>query len=420
MTPVGMRLAKRVPFYYGWVVAGAVALIIMTAMTLTVTTMSAFVEPLSREFGWSRGAISGAISFGTLGAAAAGPLLGRWVDRYGARMLLTVGSLVMAASLFGLAMMQNLLMFYVVFVLGRTVMMNIEHLIGPTAAANWFIRRRATATALVLGSSRVGLGVWPAMAGLVFVVADWRTAFWIMGIIVGVAAIVPLVFIVGRRPEDVGLLPDGDTRRASDEAAASVRLEEPAWTAREALRTQAFWLIMGVNSIALFIGSGVGLHRIPYFVDKGLNEALVGPILIAFSIGMAAGGFVAARLMRWFAETTVTAMLMVLGAGLMVLLLATPGNALAIGYGLLDGVIFGGLLTSQPVIYANFYGRMSVGTIRGLAHPALMVGNAGGALFGGVVYDLSGQTYTWVFVTFIGLLLIGAVSAKLARKPQRR
>ena len=415
---IGLKLAARVPFYYGWIVAAAVSLIIMTSMTLTVTTMSAFVEPLSREFGWSRTQISGVVSFGTLGAALAGPLLGRWVDRYGARVLLTVGSLIMAASLVGLASMQSLVMFTIAFAVGRTVMMNVEHLIGPTAAANWFIRRRATATALVLASSRVGLGLWPALAGLLFVVTSWRTAYWTFAIVVGAAAIVPWLFIIARRPEDVGMLPDGDV--PSHDVGVAARLDEPQWTPRAAIRTQAFWLILVVNTVTLFVGSGVGLHRVPYFIDKGMSTAFAGPVLIGFAVGMVIGGFLAARLLRMLSERSVMAILLLCSAGLMGVLLITPGNGWAIGYGLADGTVFGALFTLQPVIYANFYGRASVGAIRGLAAPVVMVGNAAGALFGGIVYDRSGNDYTGVFITFAVLLVVSAGAARMARKPVPR
>jgi OFA family oxalate/formate antiporter-like MFS transporter len=416
---IALKLAARLPFYYGWIVAGAVALTIVMAMTLTVTTLSAFVAPLSDEFGWSRGEISGVVSFGTLGAAVSGPLFGRWVDRYGARVLLTVGSLAIAASLVGMASMQNLFMFTVAFTVGRTVMFNLEHLVGPTAVANWFVRRRATATALVMSSSRVGLGLWPAFAGVLFVITSWRTAFWVFAIIVAVAAIVPWLFVIARRPEDIGMAPD-TIAPSNDGPSVGLHGQEHQWTARAALRTQAFWLILVVNAVTFFVAGGVGLHRVPYFIDNGLSTALVGPVLIGFAVGMGIGGFMAARLMRRFSEQSLMAMLLLASGGAIAVLLITPANAWAIAYALGEGTVFGGLFTIQPVIYANYYGRASVGTIRGLASPFVMVSNAAGALFAGVVYDLSGDDYTIAFVTFITLFGVSAVVARMARKPTPR
>jgi len=421
MNPIA-RWAARGPFYYGWVVAGSVSLTTMAAMTFAVSTFSVFVDPLTEEFGWSRTQISGAMSVGTLGAAFAGPLFGRWVDRYGARLLLSGGSLLMAGALFGLGAMQNLFMLYLFYTLGRTVMMNVEHLIGTTVVANWFIRRRAISTALVLASSRTGLGLWPALAALLFIVVDWRMAFVAMGVSVLAVAVVPWLFVVARRPEEVGLSPDGDSDGpVGDGRPLAERVNaagmEPQWTAREAVRTRTFWLVLTAATMMLFVGAGIGFHRIPYFVDKGLPSALVGPVLIGFAVGMGVGGFLVARLTRGISERTLMALLMSMSAVLMFVLLNTPANWFAVLFSLVEGTVWGAVLTLQPVLWANFFGRTSVGTIRGLAHPFIMTGNAGGALFGGVVYDNLGQDYTWVFGTFGFVLLGGAFASLMARRP---
>lgn len=404
------RAVARGPFYYGWAVSASVSLTVLAAMTYAVSTFSAFVEPLSREHGWSRTAISAAISFGTVGAAAAGPLFGRLTDRYGARWLFTLGTVSMGLGLLGMANMGSLFAFYVFYAMGRTMMMNFEHLVGPTVVANWFIARRATATALMLAASRVGLGLWPALAGVLIAVSGWRLAATVMGIAVLATAVVPLVLVVARRPEDVGMDPDG----RSPAGGAPI---EPEWSARAALRTQAFWALMLAAALGLFAGGGMGLHRIPFFTERGLSSVWVGPILMGFGAGMAVGGFVAARLHRHLGPRTVTGGFMVYGAAVMAVALITPPNGWAVVYGLADGAVFGGMFTLQPVIYAGFYGRRSVGTIRGLAHPALMLGNAAGALFGGVLYDATGGSYTLVFLTFSVLLVIAAGLVALARHP---
>jgi predicted MFS family arabinose efflux permease len=121
--------------------------------------------------------------------------------------------------------------------------------------------------------------------------------------------------------------------------------------------------------------------------------------------------------MRRFSERSLMAMLLLAGGGIMAMLLITPGNAWAIAHALAEGTVFGGLFTIQPVMYANYYGRASVGTIRGLAAPFVMVGNAAGALFAGVLYDLSGDDYTTAFMTFVALFAASAVAASIAGKP---
>ena len=101
VNPVARRLASA-PFYYGWAVAAAISLTILGSMTFALSTASAFVEPISKDMGWSRTSISGAISFGTIAAALTGPLFGRWVDRSGPRIMLSGGSIVGGCALLGL------------------------------------------------------------------------------------------------------------------------------------------------------------------------------------------------------------------------------------------------------------------------------------------------------------------------------
>lgn len=416
MNVVARRLAAA-PFYYGWAVASAVSVTIVASMTFALSTFSIFVEPIEREFGWSRTAISGAISFGTVGSAIAGPILGRLTDRYGARLLMTGGTLLMAGSLVGLSRMSSLIGLYAFFTLGRIVMMNAEHLVGPTVIANWFIRQRALSTALVLAASRVGIGLWPALAGVLFLVSDWRFAFLVMALSCVVISVLPWLLIIARRPEDVGMLPDGDA-----DSNAQIRFKniaEPHWTAGQAVRTQAFWVLMIATTFTLFSGAGVGLHRIPYLIDKGISDSMIGLVLVGFAIGMAAGGFLIAQMGRIMSDKSILSLGMAYAGGLMIVLLHVPPNGWAAALAFGEGIAFGGMLTVVPVIYANFYGRMAVGTIRGLAFPATMAGNAGGALFAGVVYDVTGRSYTWVFGTFAILLFVAALMAWSARPPLR-
>ena len=213
------------------------------------------------------------------------------------------------------------------------------------------------------------------------------------------------------------MLPDGD---ADSKAQIRVKnITEPHWTAGQAVRTQAFWVLMIATTFTLFSGAGVGLHRIPYLIDKGISDSMIGLVLVGFAIGMAAGGFLIAQMGRIMSDKSILSLGMAYAGGLMIVLLHVPPNGWAAALAFGEGIAFGGMLTVVPVIYANFYGRMAVGTIRGLAFPATMAGNAGGALFAGVMYDVTGRSYTWVFGTFAILLFVAALMAWSARPPLR-
>ena len=409
------KFVTRVPFYYGWVVAAAVALTMTASSSNAAPVFSVFIEPWSLEFEWSRTAISGIFSFATLMSAFAGPLVGRGLDRYGGRLILGVGALLIAGSLISISFVSNLILLYAVFSVGRIAMMNIQNLAAHTVVANWFIERRAFATAVVINGNRLGLAVWPWIAGAVVVAAGWRTAFLVIGIGVGALAIFPLLLVVARRPEEVGLHPDG-----RDPALVKRRGRSPvsdlSWTAKQAVRTPAFWLLMAAHTGMMVAGGGSGVHRVPFFVGRGLSGDLVGPMLFVQAVGMAAGGFAGAALIRKFPQRRVIAAFMLGTSGMMFLILQVPANGWVIAYSVTEGLFNGGVFAMLPVIYADYYGRLSIGTIRGLTHPVVMTANAIGPLLGGIIFDLRGD-YTLAYVTFGTVTLIGAVLAWVARPP---
>src|SRR6516162_4806126 len=105
-------LSGRLPFYYGWVILGCLCCAGFARQGPAVATLSIFVEPLSREFGWSRAALSGAVSLGGVLAALASPLIGPWVDRHGSRATLSLAVLVTGAAMLLLSLTPSLLVFY--------------------------------------------------------------------------------------------------------------------------------------------------------------------------------------------------------------------------------------------------------------------------------------------------------------------
>jgi len=410
------RFVQRVPFFYGWVVAAAVALSNLAASSTAAPVFSIFIEPWSDEFGWNRTQISGIFSFATLMAAFAGPLVGRGLDRYGGRVILGVGAVLIAVSLVSIGFVSSLLLLYVAFSVGRVSMMNIQNLAAHTVTANWFIRRRALATAIVMNGNRVGLALWPVVAGAVVALWGWREAFWVLGAAVGVLALAPLLFVVARRPDDIGLHVDGMPPRPHP-AGGPPREGEYSWTARGAVGTAAFWLLMGAHVAMMVSGGGSGVHRVPFFVGKGLEGGLVGPMLAVQAVGMALGGFVAAALMRRYAQRVVIGGSMLGTAAMMVVILYVPANGMAVLYGFAEGAFSGSAFAMLPVIYADYFGRISIGTIRGLTHPAVMAANAAGPLVGGIIYDARGD-YAVAYVSFGVVTFAGALLMLLAKPPR--
>jgi MFS family permease len=246
--------------------------------------------------------------------------------------------------------------------------------------------------------------------------SGWRMAFWVLGLSVAVLSLAPFIFVVARRPDEIGLYPDGRAPLPLIPG-ETPQTADYSWTAKEAVRTPAFWLLMAAHTGMMVAGGGSGVHRVPFFLGQGLDGSLVGPMLFVQAIGMITGGFLAAALMRKFPQRRVIGSFMLGTTAMMFLILYVPANGLAVLYGFAEGLFSGGAFAMLPVLYADYFGRQSIGTIRGITHPVVMVANATGPLLAGIIFDLRGD-YSLAFQVFGTVTLLGATLVWFAKPPR--
>jgi predicted MFS family arabinose efflux permease len=260
----------------------------------------------------------------------------------------------------------------------------------------------------------------PLTVQLVVLAASWRAAWAMLGVMVLSLSVLPSLRFMRRRPEDMGLLPDGvpsDAPAAHTPEAAAADSEEQ-WTLREAVRTPALWLLTLATSQMFLVGGAVNLHQMPHLVDRGLSSTMAVGVVSTFAIfgavGGLLGGFVQRRLgVRWtFAGSLAGA-----SSGL-VLLIQADSPALAYLYGAWYGLVFGSMITMMQVVYAEYFGRKSLGSIRGAVTPIQMAFNATGPVLAGWAFDASGS-YVRIFWVYAAVLLLAAVWVALARPPRR-
>src|SRR5438132_4990539 len=254
-------LAARLPVSYGWVVLGCLCCAGFARQGPAVATLSIFVAPLTGEFGWSRTALSGAVSLGGLLAAVASPLIGSFLDRRGSRFVLCTAVLVNGILLLLLSTTGSLLYFYLLFCVARMNWAGPFDLGIYGALSNWFVRRRAFATSVATLAQQGGLVAMPLIAQLAILQQGWRAGWLAIGAVTLMVGFVPVWLLLVRRPEDLGLHPDG--QRAAESLAVAypmTALPEPAFSRRQALRTPAFWLLL-LYAVLLFpVQAGVSLH----------------------------------------------------------------------------------------------------------------------------------------------------------------
>ena len=409
-------LADRLPFFYGWVVLFSAGTTLVVRNTAASLTIAVFMYPLAEELGWSRTLIAGAASFGGLAASGLSPAVGWLVDRYGARLVLATSVLVLGLSTFSLAFATVPVAFYAAYGVSRVIFSSPIQISSSVVVARWFVRLRGRASGILFMSHSVGLVAFPLIASAVIAASGWREAWMALAALVWIIALGPAALLIVQRPEDMGLRADGDRTERADSGADAPVGEEPAWTLRAAMRTPALWILAsGVGTLYL-VQAGVNTHLAAYLRDQGLGVALAGVGLSLNAVFMGAGSLCWGWLVEKFPDRYVLAGVAAAVGGSVALFLTVNSVAEALIYSGLFGFAVGGMLSVPPVAYANYYGRRSLGAIRGVTEPFTTLEQAVGAVVAGLVYDFT-QSYQMALVAFAILGGLTTVFVLFARPP---
>ena len=419
------------PFYYGWLVLGLSGMGTFAATAIAGLVLGGVQPYILEDTNWSRTSIGLAASCGVWGSGFFAPFAGRLADRYGPRWLMPIGVIVVGLSLFAIGGAHTTWQFFLAAVIGRTV--SQPFLIGVvprTMAVNFFNRRRNIALALT-GIYRPVSGALIIQAfSVIAVFSDWRTAFRYLGFF-SLALSLPMIIIMRRRPEDIGLLPDGapgnksttGSSAAGGDAVQSGRSDargagEDSWTAREALRTQAFWVMATVTFLEIAATSGLGFSLVPHLRESASLTTPQAAGVLSISTFLALSSLVwgqaAGRLTaRWCIVGA-----LVLSAAAALALLRVDSLLTAYAFGVVWGLFHSGLDVLMYILLADYFGRNSYGTIAGALRPFEAGGLGLGQLVGPLIYDFTGS-YTLLILCSSALLLLSSALMLLTRRPVR-
>ena len=415
------RLVVRLPVFYGWIVLFCLCCAGFARQGPAVATLSIFVEPLTREFGWSRTAVSGAVSLGGVLAAIVAPLLGPMLDRRGSRLVLCGAVLVNGVALMLLSLTGSLLMFYLLFCAARMNWAAAFDLGLYGTLSNWFTRRRTFASGVVTLAQQLGLVAMPLIAQLAILHQDWRAGWLALGVVTLTIGFFPAWLLLVRQPEDLGLLPDGAvvSTTAAVTAAAGAAAAEPAFSRRQALGSPAFWLLLSYTALVFPVQAGVSLHQAPYLIERGIDATIAATIVSAFSLMSAIATVACGLLPRTLPiryPLAATGAVLTLGVLLMLGVRSAAQGYLAAA---VFGFSIGAILTLLPVAWADYFGRTHYGAIRGIALSAQVTAQAAGPLLSGGLRDLTGD-YRLSLQCFAALALCSIGAALAARQPTGR
>ena len=415
------RLARRLPFYYGWVVVA----VVFVSMALGVNARTAFsllFPPILDEFGWPRGVTAGAFSFGFLVAAPLTPLLGRLMDARGPRVVMELGVAVMAAGLLLAPFATSPWHLYAtlgVLVGGGSVAL------GYTGQAqflpSWFVRRRGLAMSIAFSGVGVGSIILLPLLQSVIARAGWRAASIALGLAVILVA-APLNLLLRRRPEDLGLAPDGEKTAADSGAPARhANVVDQAWVAVDwtlsrALRTARFWLIALAYFGALFAWYAVQVHQTKYLLEIGYSAAdaawALGAVSLVAIPGQIALGHLSDRAGREIVWAIGCAGFAICYVALMCLA-AWPSPLLLGLMVAAQGMLGYGLVAVLGAIPVEIFEGKHFGVIFGSVMLAALAGGAAGPWLTGLLHDVTGG-YQGGFLIAIALCAVSAAAVFLA------
>ncbi len=421
--PIASRLKNALPFFYGWVVVGASGTAVFARMAPNITTLTIFILPLSEEFGWSRTLISGSVSAGALAALVLSPAVGWCIDRFGARPVLVISVLILGMTMTSMAWATVPITFYIAFASARVVFHTSAPIGASTVSARWFIRKRGRAIGVIF--------FWGAIGGLVFTMLSAKMidhfgmkAAWItIGLVVFGVSLAPCLFLVVERPEDIGLLPDNASPTEDEISPLQVTSitassEEDSWSLAEAMKTKAFWILFFMGMAMFCVNTGTNVHIGAYYRDQGLTLTLAA-VAISFSwlvsaFGSVVWGWVLEKMPARWAYSTV---FLILGVSTLYLLTVDSTAEALVAAGLIGSVSSGSNVIIS-ILYADYYGRNSLGRIRGVSETGVLLGQAVGPLLAGILFDSRGS-YSFVFILFGGIALACSLLVLTAKPPAR-
>ena len=313
--------AARRPRYYGWTIIWTLAVTETVTWGILFYAFSVFLVPMQQELGWSPPQITGAYSLALLVAMALSVPLGRWLDRSGPRLPMTIGSILGTLLLLAWSRVESLPAFYAVWA-GMGVAMALA-LYEPAFAvvSAWFARGRSRALLILTTVAGFASTIFLPLAGWLTERFGWREALVVLAVILGVLTIPAHALILRRRPEDLGLLPDGEAPAADRPLPAPEGV-----TMARALRDPAYWWL----TVGFFLGTAasvaIGLYLIPILLERG--DSLARATLITGLIGAAqAGGrVVITAIDRRIAESTMGVIVFALQAIAMAMILRHGGT----------------------------------------------------------------------------------------------
>ncbi|MFC1967883.1 MFS transporter [Chloroflexota bacterium] len=420
-------IEKKPRYFYGWNIVAASFLTRLSYAEHHSSMLGFFFKPFQNEFGWSRSAIAAVQTIARFMEALFAPIVGPLIDRYGPRVLIPIGAFVIGLAMLGVTQIDTLWQFYMlrgaVAAIGFSL---IGGMVVDVAVNNWFIRKRGRAIAIGRLGGGISNIIFVPLTVYVIAASGWRPMFVIFALFTWLVVLIPSAILMRRRPEDMGLYPDGITPYSAETAGRqvgetpigeAVSPPEPLWNRRELLVTGSFWLLTFCFAIDGFVHQGINISLAPYIQDLGYDNATLAAVMtfrpIVASLSLPLMGLLAEHAHRGivrvipFIVQSMSAFAFILADEPIFLWLAMA----------LYGLGFSGVAVVQEVVWANYFGRLNLGLVRSSAYLIVLSFGAAGPIIINAVFDTLGS-YKPAFVYISASFILTAFVVGLTRPPK--
>ena len=410
--------------FYGWKVLAGAMIVNALGGGIFSYGFSVFFLPLRDSLGISAASASLIFSLSRAEGAIEGPVAGYMIDRFGARRMIAIGATAMAIGYLMLSQADSFIAVLLIYLCVISLGFNAGFSHATLALVNsWFIRRRSVAMALATSAFPLGGAIIAPLLGVTVAVLGWRAAAAAAGIGIFVL-ILPVLLLVRRSPESMGLRPDGDEapleveKDASKVAHVVSATAGQDFTVKEAMRTSTFWWFLLATAMRITIGSAITVHFVAIMVWKDVPETTAAGLLGVFALISVPLRIAMGSIGDRYSKAMLLSLTLAVGAASLVFLNFAHGYAALFVF----LVVFAWVESNPALNWAmigDYFGRSQFATIRGSMSFFYGWGQMATPLLAGIIWDQTGS-YSLVLWIFTGMWIIGAAIFAVLKPPRRK
>src|SRR5689334_9767432 len=400
------------PFYYGWVHLFIAALAMVGTLPGRTQGLGLITEPLIKDLQIDRVYFARINLWATLIGALFSVGVGRLIDHFGSRIVLSVVTVALASVVFGMSATHSVALMAVLITLTRGFGQSALSVVSITIVGQWFVRRLNLAMAIYTVALSIGFMLAFPLIGAIVLANGWRTAWWIVGLAL-LFGLTPLALLLVRRsPESCGIDPDG-------EPAPLVNKLTTDYTLGEALATPSFWVFGIASAVYGLIASGIALFNESILAERRFDAAMYHRSLVIVALTSLVGNFLGGWIASKWKMNRLLALAMVLLAGSLVALPHVSTQMHVAVYAAVMGLAGGFVIVIFFSFWSAAYGRKHLGKIQGVAQALTVVASALGPVILAETLTRTGS-YASIFYLLTVVVLMLALFAWFVKLPVGR